>query len=94
MGADHALYPQTMAPDYPYSDTGLPPQTAEHEYPDMWTSFAAMAAVPRWKKLHEKYREQGLRLVVVATRMGTCMSTFMVGTLMRPPPSGARTLAP
>jgi probable F420-dependent oxidoreductase len=45
MGADHALYPQTMAPDYPYSDTGLPPQTAEHEYPDMWTSFAAMAAV-------------------------------------------------
>ncbi len=45
MGADHALFPQNMAPDYPYSDSGRPPQTAEHEYPDMWTSFAAMAAV-------------------------------------------------
>ena len=44
MGADHALFPETMAPDYPYSDNGLPPQTAEHEYPDMWTSAAAMLA--------------------------------------------------
>lgn len=51
MGADHALFPQAMAPDYPYSDNGLPPQTAEHEYPDMWTSFAAMAAVTKRIKL-------------------------------------------
>ncbi len=51
MGADHALYPQSMAPDYPYSDTGRPPQTAEHEYPDMWTAFAAMAAVTKRIKL-------------------------------------------
>ena len=45
IGADHALYPQKMAPDYPYSESGYPPQTAESEYPDMWTSCAAMAAV-------------------------------------------------
>ncbi|MBT3412058.1 MAG: LLM class flavin-dependent oxidoreductase, partial [Halieaceae bacterium] len=51
MGADHALFPQAMAPDYPYSDTGLPPQTADHEYPDMWSSFAAMAAVTTRIKL-------------------------------------------
>lgn len=51
MGADHALYPANMAPSYPYSDTGYPPQTAEHEYPDMWTSFAAMAAVTKHIKL-------------------------------------------
>ena len=51
MGADHALFPGKMAPDYPYSDNGLPPQTAEHEYPDMWTSFAAMAAVTTTIKL-------------------------------------------
>ena len=51
MGADHALFPQAMAPDYPYSDTGLPPQTADHEYPDMWSSFAAMAAVTTQIKL-------------------------------------------
>ncbi|MDG1388517.1 MAG: TIGR03619 family F420-dependent LLM class oxidoreductase [Halioglobus sp.] len=51
MGADHALFPQAMAPDYPYSDTGLPPQTANHEYPDMWSSFAAMAAVTTRIKL-------------------------------------------
>lgn len=27
-----------------------------------------MAAVPKWKELHDKYRRQGLRLVVVATQ--------------------------
>ena len=27
-----------------------------------------MAAVPRWKKLHDKYRSEGLRFVVVATQ--------------------------
>jgi probable F420-dependent oxidoreductase len=51
MGADHALFPHTMAADYPYSESGLPPQTAEHEYPDMWTSFAAMATVTSKIKL-------------------------------------------
>lgn len=45
IGADHALYPKEMAPRYPYSESGYPPQTAESEYPDMWTSCAAMAAV-------------------------------------------------
>ena len=45
IGSDHAFYPKEMAPGYPYSDTGYPPQTAESEYPDMWTSCAAMAAV-------------------------------------------------
>lgn len=51
MGADHALFPQNMAADYPYSDNGLPPQTAEHEYPDMWSSFGAMAALTKTIKL-------------------------------------------
>lgn len=45
IGADHALYPEKMRADYPYSETGYPPQTAESEYPDMWTTCAAMAAV-------------------------------------------------
>lgn len=27
-----------------------------------------MKAVPRWKRLHEKYRDQGLRLVVIAVQ--------------------------
>jgi probable F420-dependent oxidoreductase len=45
IGADHALYPKKMAPSYPYSDSGIPSQTAESEYPDMWTSTAAMAAL-------------------------------------------------
>ncbi len=51
IGADHALYPKTMVPGYPYSESGVPPQTAESEYPDMWTSFAAMAAVTTRVKL-------------------------------------------
>ena len=45
MGSDHALHPEVMSPAYPYSETGIPPQTADSEYPDMWTSCAAMAAV-------------------------------------------------
>lgn len=51
MSADHALYPDAMAPDYPYSDDGRPPQTKDSEYADMWTSFAAMAAVTKTIKL-------------------------------------------
>ena len=35
-----------------------------------------MKAVPRWKKLHEKYRDRGLRLVVVSVQDpdGTCVN--------------------
>jgi probable F420-dependent oxidoreductase len=47
MGSDHALHPEVMSPSYPYSESGVPPQTAESEYPDMWTSCAAMAAVTK-----------------------------------------------
>jgi len=47
MTGDHALYPQTMQADYPYSDTGYPPQTAESEYPDQWALFGAIAAATR-----------------------------------------------
>lgn len=45
MGGDHALWPATMEPNYPYSETGYPPQTEDSEYPDQWVSIAAMAAV-------------------------------------------------
>jgi probable F420-dependent oxidoreductase len=45
MSGDHALYPDSLSGGYPYSETGMPPQTADSEYADMWTSFAAMAAV-------------------------------------------------
>ena len=47
MSGDHALYPKEMRPDYPYSDTGYPPQTAQSEYPDQWALFGAMAAVTK-----------------------------------------------
>lgn len=45
IGADHALYPEKMERAYPYSEDGVPPQTAESEYPDMWTSAAAILSV-------------------------------------------------
>ncbi len=45
MSGDHAVYPETIAPDYPYSDTGLPPMDPSDEYPDQTAIFAAMAAV-------------------------------------------------
>ena len=45
MNGDHAVYPTHIAPNYPYSDDGLPPMQADWEYPDPWVSIAAMAAV-------------------------------------------------
>jgi probable F420-dependent oxidoreductase len=47
MGGDHAVYPETIAPDYPYSTDGMPPMQADDEYPDQTAIFAAMAAVTR-----------------------------------------------
>lgn len=45
MSGDHAVYPESIAPDYPYSDTGMPPMQPSDEYPDQTAIFAAMAAV-------------------------------------------------
>lgn len=45
MSGDHALYPSSLSGGYPYTESGMPPQDIDSEYPDMWTSMAAMAAV-------------------------------------------------
>jgi probable F420-dependent oxidoreductase len=45
MSGDHAVYPESIVPDYPYSENGLPPMQPEDEYPDQTAIFAAMAAV-------------------------------------------------
>ena len=45
MSGDHAVYPESIAPDYPYSENGLPPMQPDDEYPDQTAIFAAMAAV-------------------------------------------------
>ncbi len=45
MSGDHAVYPESIAPDYPYSDTGMPPMQPDDEYPDQTAIFSAMAAV-------------------------------------------------
>ena len=45
MSGDHAVYPESIAPDYPYSDSGRPPMSPDDEYPDQTAIFAAMAAV-------------------------------------------------
>ena len=50
MSGDHAVYPESITPNYPYSDTGMPPMQPDDEYPDQTAIFAAMAAVT--KKLH------------------------------------------
>jgi probable F420-dependent oxidoreductase len=50
MSGDHAVYPESILPDYPYSETGLPPMQPDDEYPDQTAIFAAMAAVTQ--KLH------------------------------------------
>jgi probable F420-dependent oxidoreductase len=45
MGGDHAVYPEQVAPDYPYSDNGLPPMQPDDEYPEQHVLFSALAAV-------------------------------------------------
>jgi alkanesulfonate monooxygenase SsuD/methylene tetrahydromethanopterin reductase-like flavin-dependent oxidoreductase (luciferase family) len=45
MSGDHAVYPESISPDYPYSDSGMPPMQSDDEYPDQTAIFAAMAAV-------------------------------------------------
>lgn len=45
MSGDHAVYPESIAPHYPYSDTGMPPMQPDDQYPDQTAIFAAMAAV-------------------------------------------------
>ena len=47
MGGDHAVYPETIAPDYPYSDDGMPPMQPDDEYPEQHVLFASLAAVTR-----------------------------------------------
>ena len=47
MSGDHAVYPESIAPDYPYADSGKPPMLPEDEYPDQAAIFGAMAAVTR-----------------------------------------------
>ena len=42
---------------------------------EFWADYCkpCKAAIPKWRKLHEKYRDRGLRLVVVAVNSeGTC----------------------
>ena len=45
MGGDHAVYPESIAAGYPYSDDGLPPMQPDDEYPEQHVLFAALAAV-------------------------------------------------
>lgn len=47
MSGDHAVYPESLTPIYPYSDDGMPPMRPDDEYPDQTAIFAAMAAVTK-----------------------------------------------
>ncbi len=79
MGADHALYPEKMRPGYPYSETGVPPQTADSEYPDMWTSFAAMAAVTERVKLVCGVYVLPLRNPIEVAKQAATLATLSAG---------------
>ncbi len=79
IGADHALYPEKMRPGYPYSETGVPPQTADSEYPDMWTSFAAMAAVTERVKLVCGVYVLPLRNPIEVVKQAATLATLSAG---------------
>jgi probable F420-dependent oxidoreductase len=79
VGADHALYPEKMLPDYPYSETGRPPQTADSEYPDMWTSFAAMAAVTQRVRLVCGVYVLPLRNPIEVAKQAATLATLSAG---------------
>jgi len=79
IGADHALYPEKMRPDYPYTETGRPPQTADSEYPDMWTSFAAMAAVTQRVRLVCGVYVLPLRNPIEVAKQAATLATLSAG---------------
>ena len=79
IGADHALYPETMRADYPYSETGRPPQTASSEYPDMWTSCAAMAARTERVKFVCGVYVLPLRHPIEVAKQAATLSTLSAG---------------
>ncbi len=51
MNADHAVYPEVVKAQYPYSTTGKPAMSPDWPYPDAWISIMAMAAATTWLKL-------------------------------------------
>jgi len=79
IGSDHAFYPESMRADYPYSDSGVPPQTATSEYPDMWTTFAAMAAVTERVKLVCGVYVLPLRNPIEVAKQAATLSTLSQG---------------
>lgn len=79
IGADHAFYPETMKAGYPYSDSGLPPQTAQSEYPDMWTTSAAMAAVTKRVKFVCGVYVLPLRHPIEVAKQAATLSTLSQG---------------
>jgi probable F420-dependent oxidoreductase len=44
MSGDHAVYPEAISTDYPYSNDGRPPMQSDDEYPDQAAIFGAVAA--------------------------------------------------
>ncbi len=51
MNADHAVYPEVVKAQYPYSTTGKPAMSPDWPYPDAWISIMAMAAATTRLKL-------------------------------------------
>jgi len=51
MNADHAVYPEVVKAQYPYSPTGKPLMKPDWPYPDAWITIMAMAAATTTLKL-------------------------------------------
>ena len=47
MNSDHAIFPEQVRAEYPYSPTGKPLMSPDWPYPDCWVTIAAMAAVTK-----------------------------------------------
>lgn len=72
MNSDHAVYPETVRAEYPYSPDGKAMMSPDWPYPDAWVTIAAMAAVTKRLKFSTSIYVLPLRNVFeVAKATGT-----------------------
>jgi len=73
MNSEHLFLTHKTGSDYPYTEDGKMNHALDYDYPDVWSSFAAMAAVTKTLRFSSSVYLLPLRNPIeVAKQAGTC----------------------